>query len=86
MEKAAEVSFAKDIRPLFTSIDVDHMSAFFDLTSYGDVRNNAQEILQRLKGQGGSVMPPPPAKGGDGPWTPDKIGLFQSWIEGGFLP
>jgi hypothetical protein len=83
---AAEVSFANDIRPLFTSVDVDHMSAFFDLSNYDDVKNNAQQILQRLKAVGGSVMPPPPAKGGNGPWSAEKIALFGSWINGGFQP
>ena len=86
MNMVAEVSFAKDIRPLFTPVDVDHMSAFFDLTNYDDVKNYAQQILQRLKGLGGTVMPPPPAKGGDGPWTAEKIALFQSWIDTGFQP
>jgi hypothetical protein len=82
---ASGVSFAKDIRPLFSSMDVDHMSAFFDLSNYDDVKNNAGDILQRLKGVGGPVMPPPPPKG-DGPWPADRIALFQSWIDGGFQP
>jgi len=80
------VGFANDIRPLFTAIDVDHMSGFFNLSSYEDVKNNAQQIVRRLRAQGGAVMPPPPAKGGDGPWSSDKIALFQSWIDGGFQP
>ena len=86
MHMAATVSFANDIRPLFTSVDIDHMSAFFDLSNYDDVKNSAQQILQRLKGMGGAVMPPPPAKGGDGPWPAEKIGLFELWINGGFQP
>jgi hypothetical protein len=73
------VSFADDIRPLFTQIDIDHMSFFCDLSSYDDVKANAQEILARLRGQGGRVMPPPPR----GPWATDKIALFQAWIDGG---
>jgi hypothetical protein len=80
------VSFAKDIRPLFTKIDIDHMSDFFDLSNYDDVKNNAQGILSRLRGKGGPVMPPPPNKGGDGPWSAEKINLFASWIDGGFQP
>ena len=86
MDKTSNVSFANDIRPLFTSLDVDHMSPFFDLTSYEDVKNNAQNILQRLKGMGGAVMPPPLAKGGDGPWAVEKIALLQSWMDGGYQP
>lgn len=80
------ISFAKDIRPLFTSIDVAHMSGAFDLSDYNDVRKNAQPILHRLKGEGGAVMPPPPDKGGTGPWPAEKIALFQSWIDGGMQP
>jgi hypothetical protein len=80
------VGFAKDIRPLFTQIDIEHMSPFFDLSDYDDVKDNAQSILQRLKGQQGAVMPPPPTKGGDGPWSAEKIELFQSWVDGGFNP
>jgi hypothetical protein len=39
-----EVSFANDIRPLFTQIDINHMAFFCDLSSYDDVKTNAQEI------------------------------------------
>jgi hypothetical protein len=81
-----QISFAKDIRPLFSAIDVAHMSGAFDLSKYDDVRKSAQQILRRLKGEGGAVMPPPPAQGGSGPWAAEKIALFQSWIDGGFQP
>lgn len=78
--------FAHDIRPLFTDIDVDHMSEYFDLSKYEDVKNNATKILNRLNATDGHVMPPPPQKGGDGPWSPEKIAQFKAWIAGGFLP
>jgi hypothetical protein len=80
------VGFAADIRPLFTQTDIDHMNWYCDLSNYEDVKTNADDILRRLKAQGGSVMPPPPAKGGDGPWSASNIALFQSWIESGYLP
>jgi hypothetical protein len=80
------ISFAKDICPLFTSIDVAHMSGAFDLSNCDDVRKNAQQILRRLKGEGGALMPPPPEKGGSGPWPVDNVALFQSWIDGGMQP
>ena len=80
------VGFASDIRPLFTQIDIDHMTWFCDLSNYDDVKTNAQQILGRLKAQGGPVMPPPPNKGGDGPWSADKIALFESWINDGYQP
>ena len=80
------VGFAQDIRPLFTDIDVDHMSFFCDLSSYDDVKTNAQDILSRLKGMGGNVMPPPPTHGGDGPWPAERIALFETWISDGCAP
>jgi hypothetical protein len=81
-----QTSFAKDVRPLFSAVDVAHMSGLFDLGKYDDVKKNAQQILRRLKGEGGAVMPPPPAQGGGGPWAAEKIALFQAWIDGGFQP
>ena len=83
---AQAVSFAADIKPLFTPTDIDHMSWFCDLTDYAAVKTNAQVILGRLTGKGGKVMPPPPAKGGDGPWSAAKIATFQAWIDQGFPP
>jgi hypothetical protein len=83
---AEQVCFAADIRPLFTDVDIDHMSWFCDLAAYADVKANASEILDRLRGHGGSVMPPPLAKGGEGPWPKEKIDLFQAWVDGGCAP
>ena len=80
------ISFAKDISPLFSPVDIKHMALAFDLGNYEHVKKHAQPILQRLKGQGGAVMPPPPANGGSGPWAEDKIALFESWIDGGLQP
>jgi hypothetical protein len=80
------VSFSKDILPLFTKIDIDHMKGIIDLASYDDVKANADVILRRLKGKGGPVMLPPPAKSGDGPWPPERIALFRAWNDGGLNP
>jgi hypothetical protein len=71
---------------LFTKLDIDHMTFFCDLSDYGDVKTNADRILQRLKGVGGAVMPPPQAKGGDGPWPANRIALFERWIAEGCQP
>jgi hypothetical protein len=79
-------SFANDVRLLFKQVDIDHMQWFCDLANYDDVKAHAQEILNRLKGVGGPIMPPPPAKGGEGPWSADNIALFQKWIDGGYQP
>ena len=41
-------SFANDIAPLFRPRDVDAMRFAMDLSSYADVRDNAQVIYERL--------------------------------------
>jgi hypothetical protein len=77
------VSYATDILPLFTPTDISHMSFFCNLASYDDVRTNADDILGRLNGTGGPVMPP---KRSGGPWSPDNIALFEEWIADGCQP
>jgi hypothetical protein len=77
------VSFAADIRPLFTDTDIDHMSFFCDLSDFDDVKVNADDILSRLNGTGGPLMPPVSA---GGPWPQANIDLFQQWTQEGFEP
>jgi len=75
-------SFQKDIRPKFTDQDVEHMNDFgIDLSDYATVRDNADAILTRLEDTD-NPMPPKPR----GPWSPDWIGCFQQWIDGGKQP
>ena len=72
------LGYAKDIRPLFRSTDVDAMQPRgLDLWSYADVRASADEILSRL--QEGSM----PC---DGPWQASAIDTFKQWIVDGKLP
>ena len=77
-------SFARDIRPLFTDQDVQHMAYAFDLSDYQDVKNNSAAILDRItrKATDPELMPPAP----HGPWKKDQIRLFRDWINGGFQP
>jgi hypothetical protein len=77
------VSFATDIRPLFTPVDIAHMSFFCDLSSYADVKANSQDIMNRLDGTATPQMPPV-ADGG--PWPTTQITLFQNWINDGCQP
>ena len=77
------VSFAANIRPLFTDTDIDHMSFFCDLSNFDDVKVNADDILSRLNGTGGPLMPPVSA---GGPWPQANIDLFQQWLQEGFEP
>ena len=78
-------SFAGDIRPLFTEMDIRAMSKAFNLTSHEDVKANAAAIYDRLRGIGGAVMPPPPPRG-DGPWPQARIELFAKWMAEGYQP
>ncbi len=80
---AQPVSFAADIRPLFRDIDVQHMAWFCDLSKYDDVRNNADDILDRLTKMGRRQMPPASA---GGPWSQGQIELFRQWKNSGCAP
>jgi hypothetical protein len=71
------ISFAKDIKPLFTPTDQGHMEFMLDLWSYDDVKENADGILDSVSN---GRMPP------DDPWPADKVDIFKQWIQGGFQP
>ena len=49
------ISFAKDIKPLFTPTDQGHMEFMLDLWSYDDVKENAEGILDSVSN---GRMPP----------------------------
>jgi hypothetical protein len=68
------VSFEQDIRPLFREEDVDAMSFAFDLSSYDDVQDNAEEIHARLAE---GTMPC------DAPWPPEQVERFRAWMDAG---
>jgi hypothetical protein len=67
-------TFSADIRSLFRDSDVDSMSAMFDLSSYDDVRANADAIYERLSD---GSMPC------DGAWPDDQVATFKAWIDAG---
>jgi hypothetical protein len=69
-----QLSFETDIRPLFREGDREAMDFAFDLWSHQDVSRNADEILSRL--QDGSM----PC---DAAWPPDRVMLFESWVNAG---
>jgi hypothetical protein len=68
------VSFERDIRPLFRPQDVEEMSWAFDLSSYDDVSQHAEEIHSRLSD---GTMPC------DGAWPAENVERFRQWIEEG---
>jgi hypothetical protein len=72
--QAEATSFARDIRPLFRSKDVESMSKAFDLSSYDDVRSHAERIYERLAN---GSMPC------DGAWPPEQVERFRAWIDAG---
>jgi hypothetical protein len=77
------ISYASDIRPLFTQSDIENMAFFCDLANYEDVKTYAEDILDRLKGTSGPVMPP---ESSGGPWPIDNINKFAKWITDGCQP
>jgi hypothetical protein len=72
-----EVTFARDIRPLFRDRDIRSMTFAFDLSSYEDVRANAEGIYERLAA---GTMPC------DGPWPAEDVDRFRTWIDTGSSP
>jgi hypothetical protein len=72
-----DVTFVQDIRPLFRDGDVRSMSSHFDLSSYDDVRANAEIIYTRLTD---GTMPC------DGAWPADDVERFRTWMDSGFAP
>jgi hypothetical protein len=74
---AQQLSFARDIRPLFRDRDIQSMEFAFDLASYEDVRTNAEAIYAVLAA---GQMPC------DGAWPDEDVRRFRSWLDGGALP
>ena len=71
---APEISFDADIKPLFREKDRDSMRRAFDLWSHSDVEAHADDIAQRLKD---GSMPC------DGAWPPDRVQMFEQWVDQG---
>jgi hypothetical protein len=74
---AEDVTFAQNIRPLFRDGDIKSMSFAFDLSSYDDVRANAEPIYEQLAA---GNMPC------DQPWPADDVARFRTWIDNGSPP
>ena len=74
-------SFEKDIRPLFSSDDIDHMAAMgvlLDDYQYMSDPGNAQAVYDYLAGALEPRMPP------GGPyWTDEQLDLFSTWMKSG---
>lgn len=71
------LSYERDVKALFRESDRESMEFAFDLWSYGDVKENAAAILERLED---GDMPC------DAPWPPERIATFREWRDGGMAP
>lgn len=88
MKNVGKVSFARDILPLFRSVDIEHMKGMEilldDYKYMSDATNqyeNAQRVYDSLTGKTQPRMPP------KGPyWAKDKLDLFENWMKGGCQP
>ena len=78
------ISFKTDILPLFTSVDVEHMSRLevpLDDHAYMSQPDNAAGVYQQVSN--GTM---PPRASGEQLWSEDKIQLFKEWMDGGYAP
>jgi Ferritin-like len=71
------VTYEQNIRQLFRDRDIQSMSFAFDLSSYDDVRANAEAIYEKLAE---GSMPC------DGPWPAEDVARFRTWIDNGSPP
>jgi hypothetical protein len=81
-----QVSFARDIRPLFRDVDILHMERhgikLDDYTFMSDP-DNANKVLEALSPHEGDPPSMPPR----GPyWTADQLALFAQWQNEGYQP
>jgi len=76
---AATLGFELDVKPLFREVPDRNVMIIFgmDLHDFSQVSDRADLILLRLKD---GSMPC------DGAWPPERIALFQRWIDDGKLP
>jgi len=78
------VSFKTDILPLFTSIDIEHMSALgAKLDDYSFMSKPATATLVLDVVSSGKM---PPSTSWEPPWSQDKVQLLKAWIDGGYTP
>ena len=76
-QSGGRVTYEKNIRLLFRDRDIQSMSFAFDLSSYDDVRANAEAIYEKLAA---GTMPC------DGPWPAEDVERFRTWIDNGSPP
>ena len=78
------VSFAQDIWPLFTDMDIAHMGNLgvsLDDFDYMRDPSHAQGVLGQV-----SAGAMPPRRSGEPAWPAETVQLFRDWIAGGYQP
>jgi hypothetical protein len=76
------VSFNTHILPLFTSIDIEHMShagVALDDYAYMSQPANAGEVYEQV-----ATGAMPPSDSGEQAWSQDQVQLFKEWMDGGY--
>lgn len=76
----ATISFADDVMPILKQFQ-GPMTWRFDLTSYEQVKANAQVILDRISSSD-APMPPPPFP----PLSSSQIEVFSNWVNANCPP
>ena len=81
-----DVSFARDIKPLFRAVDISHMNRYgVKLDDYTFMSNpdNANQVLGTLSPQNAQPPSMPPG----GPYgTAHQLALFAQWQKDGYQP
>ena len=83
-ESPRQVSFARDIRPLFRAIDISHMKSHgikLDDHTFMSDPDNANKVLGTVSPHEGDPPFMPPG----GPyWSAEKLALFAQWQKDGY--
>ena len=76
------VSYAQDIRPLFTDMDVAHMQGLgvlLDDFDYMRDPGHAQKVLDAV-----STGSMPPSSSGEPSWSQERVQSLRDWISAGY--
>lgn len=82
MTDGIALSFAKDVRPMFTDLDIEHMKAAgIDLSDRMEVETHADAIYRTV-----SEGTMPPASSGEARWSQAMCERFKAWQDRGCAP
>jgi hypothetical protein len=81
-----QVSFARDIKPLFRAVDISQMKSYgvkLDDHTYMSNPEHGRKVLRTLSPHDGH----PPSMPLGGPyWTEHQLALFAQWQKDGYQP